>query len=165
MNSPAPQADFYLDSETEYLSNPNDSSLLMIADCRYVGPFSFYDEFYSGHGRGHPGVSDGYSGVFHSRLVVDDCRKRIDTCDAVFAWIDSEDCYGTLVEIGYAAAKGKKIWIGHPPRPSLIQSQDEAPDQSFKGYDNELWYAFASADLVCEGKTAGQAFSGHTRRQ
>jgi hypothetical protein len=29
----------------------------------------------------------------------------------VFAWIDSADAYGTIAELGYAAALHKRIWI------------------------------------------------------
>jgi hypothetical protein len=34
----------------------------------------------------------------------------------VFAWLDSPDAYGTVCELGYAAALGKQIWIAGPKR-------------------------------------------------
>lgn len=43
--------------------------------------------------------------------VVKRCFRQIDNCDAVYAYIDSSDCYGTLVELGYANAKGKPIYL------------------------------------------------------
>jgi nucleoside 2-deoxyribosyltransferase len=46
-------------------------------------------------------------------------------CDVVFAWIESKDCYGTLVEIGYANALGKPVFIACKDEP-----------------DSELWFAF-----------------------
>src|ERR1700722_16208427 len=44
-------------------------------------------------------------------LVAAACDEAIRNCDLLFAWLDEPDCYGTLVEIGYAAALGKMIWI------------------------------------------------------
>ena len=43
--------------------------------------------------------------------VVNRCLNQIDFCDAVHAYIDSLDCPGTLPELGYAAAKGKPIYL------------------------------------------------------
>jgi hypothetical protein len=37
--------------------------------------------------------------------------ESIRKCDMLFAFIDSEDCYGTLAEIGFAHALGKSIYI------------------------------------------------------
>jgi nucleoside 2-deoxyribosyltransferase len=34
----------------------------------------------------------------------------------VYAWIDTLDCYGTIVELGYAKALEKEIWIAGPRR-------------------------------------------------
>lgn len=40
-------------------------------------------------------------------LITDAIRES----DLVFAWIDAKDCYGTLIEIGYANAIGKKVAV------------------------------------------------------
>jgi hypothetical protein len=42
------------------------------------------------------------------------CKANIKTADWIFCWINSMDCYGTLVELGMAEAYGKKIFIGIP---------------------------------------------------
>lgn len=39
------------------------------------------------------------------------CAAAIRRSDLLFAWIDELDCYGTIAEIGFAAALGKMIWI------------------------------------------------------
>lgn len=39
------------------------------------------------------------------------CMKGIRLCDLFFAWIDSDDCHGTLAEIGYAAGIGKFVSV------------------------------------------------------
>lgn len=60
-------------------------------------------------------------------FIQDRCFNGIARADMVFVWIDSEDCYGTLVEIGYAKALGKPIAIYH----------------SYKvNPKGELWFAF-----------------------
>lgn len=52
------------------------------------------------------------TGVLDPKAVFDLCMDAISRCTVFFAWIDSLDCYGTLAEIGYAKALGKKIYIG-----------------------------------------------------
>lgn len=39
------------------------------------------------------------------------CKAQINKAEVVFAYIDCEDCFGTLAEIGYAHALGKDIVI------------------------------------------------------
>ncbi len=63
----------------------------------------------------------------HVRLL---CFQAISLSDIVFAWIDSPTCYGTLVEIGYAKALRKRIWIAGPAEFS------------------DLWFAYSCADLL-----------------
>ena len=56
--------------------------------------------------------------------------------DLVFAWIDSLDCYGTIVEIGYAHGRQKKIVIAGPE------------------FYKDLWFVYQFA--------GGVAFNWHT---
>ena len=42
-------------------------------------------------------------------------RCRIDQSTGVFAYIDELDCYGTISEIGYAAAKGIPVGLAYGP--------------------------------------------------
>jgi len=58
--------------------------------------------------------------------------------DVVFAYLDDTECYGTLVEIGFAYAHGKPIYIGKPQ--SLTTS--------------ELWFAEQCATAVYTGSTS-----------
>jgi nucleoside 2-deoxyribosyltransferase len=48
---------------------------------------------------------------FDEEGIFRDCIERINHSDCVFVWIDRLDCYGTLVEIGYAYAIGKPVYI------------------------------------------------------
>lgn len=95
----------------------------------YVGPFfaltgghggdphSYYMEGYGPGDHGRTGtcafVGHGIDGrdQIHSA-----CLYGIRNCDRVFAWIDSTDCYGTLVEIGYARGLGKEVEIAFSRR-------------------------------------------------
>lgn len=43
--------------------------------------------------------------------VAAQAKAAIDACDLMFAWIDSPDCYGTLLEIGYALGVGKVVEV------------------------------------------------------
>lgn len=45
--------------------------------------------------------------------VADKCRFWIDNSDVVFAWITSNDCYGTIAEIWYAVGTWKPVFIAY----------------------------------------------------
>jgi len=66
-------------------------------------------------------------GIFHRAM------SGIKQADAMFAWIKDEECFGTLVEIGYAKSLGIPIYLAHHP--------DVDPN-------GELWFAFEAADYI-----------------
>jgi nucleoside 2-deoxyribosyltransferase len=68
-----------------------------LTDKHYVGPHGN-----SGSETSYPSICD----------VVADNTSRLKSADAVFAWIDVPDCYGTLVEIGQAAAYAVPVLLG-----------------------------------------------------
>lgn len=74
-------------------------------------------------------------------------RRNIDNAiaaaDLVFAWIDTTECFGTLVELGFAAARGKAI----------IVAFSEAIDAQ------EFWLAASYAHEVVVAKSAGEAWA------
>lgn len=67
----------------------------------------------------------------------------IDKCDIFFAWIEDEECFGTILEIGYAKALGKHIVIAH--------KDDIKPT-------GELWFAFQSANCSFVADNASDAY-------
>ena len=129
----------------------------------YVGPFAV-DEFDSYHGEyGHinldmwelnqSGISKrGWKATRSQELVSIFCRDQISRCDLFFAWLDNTDRYGTLVEIGFAKALEKEIWIGRPIR---MENSD------LHGYwsNSPLWFAEKMADKVAYADSALEAFS------
>jgi len=57
------------------------------------------------------------------------CLDALVRSEIIFTWLDSEQAYGTLVEIGFAHAKKKRIWIAGP------------------AYYDECWFAYECATL------------------
>lgn len=62
------------------------------------------------------------------------CFWQIDNCDAVYAYIDSPDCYGTLVELGYANAKNKPIYLVFP------DSFDSVHEDGYDNLYRDFWF-------------------------
>jgi hypothetical protein len=75
-----------------------------------------------------PGTDD-YLGFSPNQAVLR-CLNQIEKADAVHAYIDSEDAVGTFVELGWAAAKGKPIYL--VIKPKLRPSESGWP---------EFWFA------------------------
>lgn len=63
-------------------------------------------------------------------FIFTQCENAIRESDVLFAWIDTNDCYGTLVEIGMAKAMG--IWV-------FVAGNE---------YLNDMWFAYTAADKV-----------------
>jgi very-short-patch-repair endonuclease len=113
-----------------------------IFDCLdYVGPFFSLE----GHGAAHYDHSHGVfanlakydshgcvAGYPRRAWTVNNCKEAINEADVIFAWIDDASCYGTLVELGYAKALGKTIWIAGPTRYQDLWFGYEMAD--------ELWF-------------------------
>ena len=70
----------------------------------YCGPF-FNGQHGCGTGDEH-GTFDTWSEIACR------CREQISSCDAVLAWLDGMEAHGTLLEIGFADALGKPVYIG-----------------------------------------------------
>jgi hypothetical protein len=139
--------DSLIDTEDAWLtpkciSVPHDTRLL-----NYRGPFWF--DFCRGHNTPSPGAHaygdevmfDHCQREYATRalLVRDRCLAGIDAAHLVFAWIDDDDCHGTLAELGYAYALKRRNSEGYP----LIAVS--SPSRSFR--DN-LWFVHAMADFV-----------------
>jgi len=130
---------------------------LMIGGHRFMGPYGL-DEEYFGHGVGEGHITEnvqmehgqeiGIASDSVRQIVFDTCKKQIASCGIVFAWIDSTDCHGTIAEIGFAYAIGKKIWIGF------------SPDVPF----GDFWFVRQMAEKVCISDSAQSAFAKFDRQ-
>lgn len=85
------------------------------------------------------------AGEDHAANVVRNCLAAIQRASILFAWIDSHDCYGTIVEIGYALASNKPVWIAGPR------------------YFRDMWFCYKTAERVAINPfpSAKEAFDKH----
>lgn len=111
----------------------------------YLGPHFVSDDHGCGHGPsthgcGRDGEVCALPDVAPNRSQVRDlCLEAIDTADIVFAWLNDVTAYGTLVELGYAKGRGKRIIIA-APRPL-----------------DDLWFAASCATFAITAKTPREA--------
>jgi hypothetical protein len=80
----------------EHVSECDDPNCGLSDDCECCGTIG--DEKYD-----YTSISAPY--------VVRRCLGQIYMADIVYAWVDSLDCYGTLMEIGFASALGKQVYV------------------------------------------------------
>jgi hypothetical protein len=84
----------------------------------YGGPFFISCDHGCAHGPGGHAASGscydggGYGKLLGTRAKIWTANRRlIERADYVFAYIDETDCFGTLIELGYAAALKKSLWV------------------------------------------------------
>ena len=81
----------------------------------------------------------------HSYMVTRNCNAAIKSADLIFAWIDSADAYGTLVEIGMA--------VSADPEKVVVVAIDASLGTKVV---RDLWFAMAAAAFITpEGCGAG----------
>jgi len=84
----------------------------------YSGPFPVSDDHGGFHGPSTHGVV-AYATSPHKEdddraALVRACLRQIDRADLVVAWVDAESAYGTMVELGYASALKKPMYLSTP---------------------------------------------------
>mgnify|MGYP002395543432 CR=1 FL=1 len=101
----------------------------------YTGPYVVRCDHGCAHGDSLHGIGRPSEGLVRDRKnLIRLCLTAIRYSDLVFAWIYSQDCYGTLVELGYAAAAGCKIAVAVPK------------------YLDDLWFATEMAGYIICGE-------------
>jgi hypothetical protein len=118
----------------------------------YTGPYFVSCDHGCYHGNGSHGSGlltdplEDYSGcggeVTSQEQIHAQCLAAIRRSDVVFVWVDSLSAYGTLVEVGYATALGKTIWLAHDGR-----------DYS------DLWFLFECAHEIVKAPSPVSALS------
>lgn len=98
----------------------------------YTGPYFIACNHGCYHGDNQHGVGRSTGGCSDDApkdgQIVALCQAAIRQSDLVFAWLDTTDAYGTLIEIGYALALGIRVAISAPER------------------QRDLWFAYASSN-------------------
>lgn len=100
----------------------------------YVGPFFSSCDHGCSHGPATHGIEEsGCSTVtvddWAERVVVE-CLASVMKADEVFVWIDSLDCFATLIEVGFAFRCGTPIRVG----------VDQDLELGGSDKRNELWF-------------------------
>lgn len=80
----------------------------------YCGPYFIGCDHGCGHGDSTHGCKDNACAQVSigKRHVMQNCLSNLHNSTAMFAWIDSDDCFGTITEIGYARGIGVPVFIG-----------------------------------------------------
>lgn len=105
------------------------------------------------HGQGQDGCGGSYGYIADwEKYVVDQCKTAIIKSDSVFVWIDSLDCYATLIECGYAKALGKKIFCA-------VDSALLSCDGTRNEVEKEIWFLKTMSDDFGFFDQASDAFS------
>jgi hypothetical protein len=88
--------------------NPN----IETASYEYLGPYTVNCKhgFFSGDGS-HQSVGDDGATALSKEDVIATNMGSLANADLVVAYISTTDCFGTLMEIGWAIAKGKKVLL------------------------------------------------------
>jgi hypothetical protein len=122
----------------------------------YSGPYFIgcdHGCYHGAHSNGVVGRGDCLDLAFvPSRVQVPQIAyDQIRRADVLFAWIVDRTCYGTLVEIGFAHALQKTIWLAYTPKMVISGEPGYAPK-------NDLWFAQSLAQHCCVATSAAKAF-------
>lgn len=135
----------------------------------FHGPAEHGVGAFSGGERAHedafPNVTKPLDRFLTQRWITRLCELSIVQCDVMFVWLDSLDAFGTLVEIGMARSRGKRIWIGVDEKLGVFTRsfvhdylQINNPHQDVLPLD-ELWFALMCGWEVVHAGSAREAFS------
>lgn len=126
-----------------------------------TGPFFVGCDHGCTHGNMNHASSGGcqYGDTYLARRSIQRmCLTAIDGSDVVFVWFDDPTAYGTLAEIGYASAAGKRIYFACPPCPSGFDVNPPEDHRCECVLHGETWFAAGLADHVVMAPDVRQAF-------
>ena len=104
-----------------------------IQSCGFIYSGPYFVDFAHGSYReeGYHGVAEeantggSYGPSIHRDHIPSHCRRWILRANLVYAWVDDPTCFGTLVEIGWAQAAEKLVYLAFA-EPALA---------------NDMWFA------------------------
>ena len=118
----------------------------------YCGPHAIDGWHGSSHGPATHGNSEFSSESQCRGEITKRCCDQIAAADGIAVYIETLDCYGTLVEIGYAAALDKPTVVCISPRVNALAAVPQIPDV---GTDipmiravTELWFVQSFPGVV-----------------
>ena len=85
------------------------------------------------------------------------CLRAIDDASDFFAWIETADCFGTLIEAGYAKARGKRIVVAYAR--GLLDSIKRVSNDYQSGGAHDMWFLDSIADGMIVADSALDAFT------
>jgi nucleoside 2-deoxyribosyltransferase len=116
----------------------------------YTGPYTASDDHGCAHAGQHKFATCGLTGAEYGAILLRRCEEAVRRCDIFFAHFETPDQFGTLVELGWARALGKRIWMTMTNELfgsfSYVNS-DDCWYQSFG--DHDMWFAqFCSEKFI-----------------
>ena len=82
----------------------------------YVGPFFVSCDHGCGHSPSEHGMAQGCAGPGYTREdVIKLNMAALAKADLIFAYINAPDCHGTVMEIGWSIANGKRAVMAFAP--------------------------------------------------
>lgn len=126
------------------------------------GPFFTSCDHGCSHGEGTHGVGEGCSGSpYRQSEVYARSLRAIKEADWLFCWIDDVGAYGTCVEVGYARALGKPVYVAMSERAPAILCSDmwflfEGHKIRFFRNENDAFKAAVNWFRTYEPKTSTQ---------
>lgn len=117
------------------------------------------------HGSGEHGLGavTGGCGSGNSEIQIDRdrvvqlCLGWIDMADVVFCYLDGPDPYGTLFELGYAAGKGKPIFV------AFEALQDRIDEFDWLNMWKHAWFLRHKANMVVGAPDVMAAWSSFNK--
>ncbi len=150
------QSDWAVEAMSNEIGPKWETALNALGDgIHFAGPFLVGCD----HGCGHSPQAHGITGgcivtEAGQKETVRLCIQALEESDVLFAWIDAPDAYGTLVELGYAKALGKRIIVAHPSH-TLVRSGELRGDLEER---NDMWFACSIADVEIAAPSAKDAW-------
>jgi nucleoside 2-deoxyribosyltransferase len=66
------------------------------------------------------------------------CEAAIVDCDLMFVWIDKEDCFGTIWEMGYATGRSKPVFV-------YVRGSGKRSDADHRELGDDQWLAITAS--------------------
>jgi len=115
-----------------------------------TGPFFISCDHGCSHGPHTHGLTEGCGTGVDKYPTRDEVwrlnTQRILRSDAVFAWIDEQDCFGTLSEIGWASGRRKIVGVGFGSSLTVEQRKD-------------FWFVERFGQVVYDGMSVENALA------